>query len=406
MAWFDEIEPVRHPDGRLLIGASFRGVPFFVESAQRTGGRRTAKHEFVDADEPEIDDLGKVGNDFRVTGYVLGESYLRQKRQLLAALQDVAGPGALVHPFDGRQRVQVGDVTLSETKADGGIATFQILFSHAPVRTSPSAVVDLKVDVRTLAADVIISNSDSLVESSTVVGQAAFAIESLSQDLEDISRGLEERLAVVVLVTQELAIMSVEIDILVTQSAALVRAPADMLAGLLSVTEQLAESIAAAPLEITRALISTSDIPRPDEAIGATETRIAERANQIAYADALRIVLVSEAARIVTEVDFESTDQATDARDLIVDALDELALTAGSTTYHDIVNLRSSVLLAIPGDEELASVETITQHTDTPSLALSYRLYGNVDSAADLVARNNIAHPGYMSGDLNVLTDV
>lgn len=406
MTWVDELSRVRHPDGRFLIGASFRGVPFFVEDATRTGGRRTAKHEFVDADVPGIDDLGKVGNDFRLTGYVLGDRYLIQKRQLLAALQDIAGPGDLVSPYDGHQRVQCGPVTTNESKKDGGICTFQIQFSHAPVRTSPTSEVDLKVVVIALAADVIIVNSASLVEASTVVGQAAFAIESLSADLSDVSRGLEERLAVVVLVTQELAQLSVQIDLLVAEADAFVRAPADMLEALLEATQQLAESIPTAPLEIVRALISTINIPSPDAAIGATETRIAERANQIAYADALRLVLASEAARIITEVDFESIEQATDARDLIVDALDDLAATAGSTTYADVVNLRSAVLRAIPGDAALASVETITQHTDIPSLALSYRLYGNVDSAADLVARNKIAHPGYMSGDLNVLSDV
>lgn len=405
MAWFDEIEPVRHPDGRLLIGASFRGVPFFVEAAQRTGGRRMAKHQFVDGEDPEVDDLGKVGNDFGVTGYVLGESYLKQKRQLMSALQDVKGPGGLVHPYDGRQRVQVGTVTVVETKSDGGMATFEIQFSHAPVRSAPSAVVDLNVDVVTLAADVLVSNSSNLEEEALVLGVPSFALASLSADLTTIANGLDDRLSIIATSTQELAKMSLQIDLIVTQAAALVKTPADMLAELLLVTEQLSVSIEEKPLEAVRSLLGTYGLDSPDAAIGDTETRIQERANQLLYADALRIVLISEAARIITEVDFESTEQATEARDQIVDALDALALTAGSTTYGDIVNLRSSVLLAIPGDKALASIVTITQHRDTPSLALSYRLYGNVDSAADLVARNNIAHPGYMSGSLSVLSD-
>lgn len=407
MAWFNEVEPVRHPDGRVLIGASFRGIPFFVESAELSGGRRIAKHEFVDSEDPEIDDLGKAGNDFSLTGYVLGETYLRQKRQLLAALQDVPGPGGLVHPFEGRKRVQVGQVTVSESKEDGGIATFQIQLSHAPVKSSgPTAVVDLNAKVVKLAEDVVVSNSSNLEEEASVLGVPAFALASLSAGLTAVVEGLNETLSVVATSTQELAKMSLHVDTIVVQAAELIKTPADMLAEVLLITNQLlVESLKERPLAAVESLLAVYGLDSPDAAIGATETRIQERANQLLYNDALSIVLISEAARIVTEVDFDSNEQAIEVRSRIIDALDALALTAGDATYADIVNLRSSVLLAIPGDRALASIVTITQHTDTPSLALSYLLYGNVDSAADLVDRNGIAHPGYLSGPLNVLSD-
>ena len=86
MSWIEQLERVKHPDGRELIGASFRGVPFFVEDSARNGGRRKASKEFIDQDIPRVTDLGKKGNDFRIEGYVLGADYMVQRDALLDAL--------------------------------------------------------------------------------------------------------------------------------------------------------------------------------------------------------------------------------------------------------------------------------------------------------------------------------
>lgn len=406
MGWVDELARVTHPDGRQLIGASFRGVPFFVEDSERTGGRRIARHEFIDASDPKIDDLGKKANDFRVTGYVLGDEYMGQRDQLMSALQDVAGPGDLVHPFFGHIRAQVGGVGVSESKTDGGQATFQIEFAHAPVTSSPTAAIDLKVQVRDQAERLVVVNRARLEGAAVIAGQPAYALQSLSTDLAGVSDDLNDRLSSVVLVTQELALMSQAINVLTSQSVALVRTPGVMLDNMIGATQLLVESTLNAPLEITRAIIDTYAFPRQADALGTTDARVQERINQLAYSDAIRAVLVCEAARIVTGVSFRSVEEATSTRDLIVDALDELAATAGNDTFPDIVNLRSGILKAIPGDETLARIQTIVRNTDQPSILLSYQLYGDTDSAADIVARNQSQHPAYMSGSLSVLSDV
>jgi len=406
MAWLENLSRVTHPDGRQLIGASFRGVPFFVEDSDRQGGRRTAKHQFVDGDTPKLDDLGKMGNEFQVRGYVIGDEYMAQRDQLLSALQDVAGPGDLVHPFYGHVRVQVGGVGIRESQSDGGTAQFSISFSHAPVSSAPVAVIDLDAELVGFAALVITTNSDNLEDSAVVIAQPAFALESLSQDLTDVSTALYDALSPFVTATQEAALLSVSIDTLTLQAATLVRTPADMLEEFGTAISQLTESIENAPLEIVKALVEAYETPAPALAIGDTDARVQERLNQALFADALRTVLISEAARIIIGVDFPSIGDATETRNLIVGALDELASTAGNEMFPVIVNLRSGILRAIPGDRILASAQVVERHTDIPSILLSYQLYGNTDSAADLAARNRVQHPGYMSGSLDVLLDV
>jgi prophage DNA circulation protein len=377
-----------------------------VADSDRTGGRRRAKHQFIDANDPEIDDLGKEGNEFRVRGYVLGDDYMTQRDQLLSVLQDVAGPGDLVHPFFGHLRAQVGPVSLLESKEDGGVGTFQIEFSHAPLSSSPTATLDLNIAVISMANDLVISNRSNLLAEATILSQPTFALQSMAADLAAIASEMEDKLSPLATLTQELAIMSAEIKILKQQSVALVRTPGVMLDRLISVSVELVESTLLAPLKVAKALIDVFALPATDDAIGDTLTRTTERANQALYADAMRTVLVAESARVVTGATFESLEQAIEARDLIANALDELAATAGSETFPDIVNLRSAILRAIPGDSALARVRTINQPIDVPSLVLSYLLYGDTDSAEDIIARNGVNHPGYVSGTLNVLTDV
>ena len=93
------------------------------------------------------------------------------------------------------------------------------------------------------------------------------------------------------------------------------------------------------------------------------------------------------------------------ARGKVVALLDDLALTAGDTAYPTIVTLRSDVMRAIPGSRALARVITIELREPIPVDVLAYRLYGSVDLADDIIARNKIRHPLFVSGVLKVLSN-
>jgi prophage DNA circulation protein len=406
VSWIDQLERVKHPDGRELIGASFRGVPFFVEDSSRSGGRRKASKEFIDQDIPRVTDLGKKGNDFRLEGYVLGADYMLQRDALWDALQEVAGPGSLVHPFYGRNiRVQAGDVSVNETRSNGGIAKFSIEFAHAPQESSTRVSIDLDAAVEDFAAAALIANSSELEGALIVVGQPAFALASLSADLTNVTAQLKEELAGVTVVTQELAKMTQTLDIMAAQATALVRTPVDMLTTLAGVTVSFAETIKTRPLEVVNALLAAYSVERVAAATGLTEARTQERANQTVFALAIRLVLLSEACRIVTGVAFKSTSEAIATRDNIVDALDVLAETAGTQAYPALVSMRSAVLRAVPGDSTLARIVTIQQFEDLPALVIAYQVHGTASKEADVIARNSAQHPGFMSGSIEVLID-
>lgn len=420
MAWKEELRRVQFPDGRTLIGASFRGVPFFVEGSDQASGRRLVTYEFPFRDDPVVDDLGRRARTFSLGGQVLGDDYLTQKRALIAALEDDAEPGELVHPFFAATiRAHCESFTTRESKAEGGIARFSMQFREAPAATVAPVIVDdldsLAEAAALIALETVVDDLDNTYEA---VGQPAFATDSLQADASAIAVNLGELLGPVVtaaselqenaqIAIQELAALEAEVNLFVSEIGVLIRTPTDLFERLSGILQSVALTAAAAPRDVFLALLGVYDTPDQPTALGDTPTREQERANQIALGGAIREQQLFAAATLIVAVDYVSIEDAETDRGQLLDRLDAQILIATDAVYPRLLNVRAAVARAVPGDEELASILDIERKVSVPSLVLSHELYGSVDGEADILARNpTIQHPGFISGDLKVLSAI
>lgn len=405
MTWREDLRRVKF-GGRNLIGASFRGVAFFVESAERSGGRRAVVHEFPLRDETFVEDLGRRSRTFRVDGYVIGDDYLAQRDALLSALEDAAGPGELVHPYHGVRRAICTTLAVRETRADGGMATFSIEFAETPTQApTPTEEVDSASEVATSADAAIVATKAELVDAYDAAGLPAFALASAEAAIKNAAAGLQERIAPLVSRTQELSALAGQVSLLTSTAASLARQPAEALDAFRAAITGLADTILAAPGAVLDALVDAYSVDLGPLAPETTATRQRELANQLAITGALRRVMAIEAARLAPLVAYVSIEEATATRDRVAAQLEEQSTSAGDTAFPALVTLRSDVLRAVPGSAVLASIVTITRPVAIPSLLLAYQLYGSVDQEADIIARNVIRHPGFVAGDLQVLSD-
>lgn len=406
MTWREDLRRVTLPDGRKLIGASFRGVPFFIESVEASGGRRAVVHEFPLRDDPFVEDLGRMARGFRVDGYVIGDDYLVRKEALLAALEDVAGPGELVLPHHGVKRAICLRYGERNTRVDGGVAIVAIDFAETPTQAPvPTEVVDAPEQVDAGADAAIAATEAEFVEQYDVEGLPAFALASAEVALTGAVAGLEAGLSGIVTTSQELAELAGRIEILTAQAASLVRQPDAILGAFREAITGLADTIEAVPGAVMDALLKAYLADLGPAVVATTATRTRELANQVALKGSLRRVIAIEAARLAPVVPYESIEQATEARDAVAALLEEQAAGAGDTAYPALVDLRSQVLRAVPGGSAFARVVTVTRNVPTPSLVLAYQLYGSVDAEPDIIARNGIRHPGFIAGDVKVLSD-
>ncbi len=275
---------------------------------------------------------------------------------------------------------------------------------EAPAKAvAPIDAPDLVELVDGSADDAIVSVETEFLDRYDIVGEPAYALESLASDLTDVSDQLNQSLASVVKLTQELALVNSTLTIISQTASTLVATPANIVSSLVEAFDAIAQTTADAPLEVAAALVDAYATPGQPQAVGTSATRTTERANQTALSDILRRVLLIQAVRVLSTGEFESVSQATERRDELVDLIDDQSQTAGDDSYLALTDLRSSLINAVPGDAELARVLDVERRLPVPSILLSYQVYGTVDKELDIVARNTIEHPGFIRGTVQVL---
>lgn len=405
MTYLDKLQRIVLRDGRIVVGASFRGVPFLVETADRSSGRRVVVHEFPQRDTPYVEDLGRTVRNFRVDGYLVGDDYLANRDDLLAALEDTSGPGELVHPHYGRLQAVCVSVTVRESLREGRTVGFQIDFVEAPDQPSaPIESADLTAGVLITAESALLEINTEIEENYDATNAPAYSIASLQDELTDRTTGLREALGRVGLTTAELALLDLEVNTLIGDVTTLIRSPSATMAAFAGVLATLSDTLTSAPGRVVDALVDAYNTAEQAAVLGASAIKLQEAVNLAALTAALKRTLVVEAAKLLPSVDYETTDDARVGVTQITTLIDEQAATAGDATYGALQDLRAAVTTAVPGDTVLARVITVSRPVATPSLVLSYQLYGTVERETEIIDRNGVRDPAFIVGDIEALS--
>jgi prophage DNA circulation protein len=126
-SWLDQLQP-----------ASFRGVPFHVDTIEWTAGDNVVLREYPFQDLPTVFRMGRAAEEIKFSAYVIGDDYTLQRSRLMEAL---TGEGVLVHPTAGAMMAFVaGKFSVKENPtAEGGMARFDLHFVLAEPRRYPTA---------------------------------------------------------------------------------------------------------------------------------------------------------------------------------------------------------------------------------------------------------------------------
>lgn len=375
--------------------ASFRGVPFFVDTSERTGGRRGVTHEYPFRDEPFREDTGRATRGFTLEGYVLGEEYLAAKEALINALEAL-GPGTLVHPYYKTLTVAVEGFRVRESARDGGVATFSIEFEQTPESPAqPTSAPDVTSNVRE-AAD---SARDAVGAEFLARYEPGLRMETIADMPRRLTVAINSALAAVDREVQAAAAMQQSLDELVDGATALVNSPSGILASLVSLFGELTDR--------TAGLAAYAFDPgvRPPS---TTSNRLVEQENFDALSVLVQRLAVIRAVEIAIEETFESFEAAGAARDELADLLDDQTETASDATYAALLDLRAALVAAVPDEgSDLPHLVPYVPAETVPSLVLAYTLYGDVTAESDILTRNRVKHPAFIVGSraLEVLSD-
>jgi prophage DNA circulation protein len=394
MAWRDEMRP-----------ASFRGVPFYVTKSDGQIGRRNVVNEYPNRDEAYVEDLGLKVSSFTLDCFVLGENHFAARDNLEAAFKK-AGPGELVHPWRGRMNVSVTDCRPSESIDQLGRQSWSVTFTQTGENKQPNVRPDTLAKVDAAADDAILAVQEDFADMFSVENMPEFVE---ADALTQINTALDTVLAAGRAMLPDMTVLPAFISNasgILSKASQLMRLPTNLASEL---TAQIAAlfGLSQSPISAFNALKALFGFSHQS----STRTTAARRQlddNRAAVTNLTRRTAIIEAARSSANINFESRQQALQARDAVVNAIETEQLTAGDNVFNTLADLRAAVVADVSARAaDLPELITYTPKATLPAVILAYSLYGDARKDADVIARNNIAHPGFVRGGqpLEILSD-
>ena len=377
-----------------LRPASFRGVPFFVDSHEENAGRRGILHEFPLRDTGLTEDLGRAIGRYAFEAYVVGDNYDQQRDALRQALYGVSGPGTLVHPWLGTLTVQVGErCSCRETRDRGGMAVFRLDFIEAG---QPSYTRnDTAAGVLNAYAPLISALKLAFTAGALIMDNPGFILQALKAGLSSFMDGM-------------LGLPAGTAAGIVSTIESIIATPAD--------TTATPEAAAAAFAAVTAATLAAAPGP-PDYSGGVaalatwsgavfpnatlTPARQQQAANATALTALVQGLAVASVAQIYAQTNFRSAQDAQAARAQLLSLIDTQSLAAAAAGQGAVYAALQDLAAACSADliqraQALPTQVSYQVGPVLPALVLAYRFTGDITAAAALAALNGAPHPLFM----------
>lgn len=414
-----------------LKPAHFKGVPFYIDKHELSGGRRVVDHVFPLKDTVWTEDMGRKQRVFSLDLFLLDKDYFAHRDKLLAVLEE-GGPGILSHPYLGIKTVEAVSYSMSEGKEQGGMVTFNVTF-HETDRVAPafdtydapgfmdeitedidqtlleefmeidtSFMNDIDLDIVT---DYVKQAGDILDKAAKFIPDGDFGITDLYFNIRNVQRKFKDlilkplRLAGNVLdgmmLLRRLSLADFKITALDAQKASGLEARPKRVSVRRGVE-------ARKPLETVVKEIDKADKARekppvePNADIRGRGQRfhLTDRITQLVRGAALtRLTAVS------METDYGTYEDALRQRQFLVSEIEKILEDPRTSDelYKKFQDLRILAVQGIPGpSSDLSRLTTVEPVQAVPSLVLSYSLYGTTDFEDDIVMRNRVANPAFV----------
>lgn len=382
--------------------ASFRGVPFFVESREEEGGRRVVIHEFPQRDEIYAEDMGKKARQIPVEAYVLGEDWLSQREALVAACEE-EGPGTLVLPRRASLRVVCTGWRYREVLRERRIIAISMTFVECGQAAYPSTSKDTRWNVRSSADSSRLAAARLLDSRFSLTSMPSFVSDNALADVSGLVSSAGRRTAV-----GDPTLYAESMGGLSGLSAADLSGPS--LSGLLSPLYSDAGTDVYTDEDYNRArftemgaLATSSRTLRA--ARYPTAARLQDVQNQRAIYGYERQMSVAEMARSASYITPRTTTEASSLRRAVTSAIDAvLGETDDDEVYTSYSGLRTATVRDMTTRSRYAAEPyTVTTPRRRTSLAVSGQVYGGSYYEPEISYRNRTRHPGFLDTALEVL---
>ena len=412
-----------------LQPASFRGVSFKVSEDEATIGRRAVTHEFPQRDIPYTEDMGRKARRYSVSAYVIGDNFMAQRDRLLSALE-AGGPGTLIHPFYGTLTVNVdGEVKCRHSRDNGGMCEISLQFVESGQLSYPTSGGATAQNVEGAAEAADDSFADKFLADFDLTGPGWISdgvIQNASDMLDDVISTFK---VVDSAISDAARLLQGDLSVLFpppSQGASIISRVQEMWAAGTSIYYNTDSALSAVDnLKNVTSLASLA--PRgiwPTQS--STEQQIVSSTN--AFSQLMRSTAITQSTRqfsalptptvskynnqkstraAITDSPRQSTntqilpasyDQLTQQRTSYNQIFDrESCRVIGDEPFISFEDLRQAVWLDIQKRLQMsAKMVTRTPDDITPAVVLAADWYDDASRGAEIVALNDIPHPGFV----------
>ena len=378
-----------------LRAAAFRGVPFEVETAGLSGGRRVAVYEMPGRDQAVTEDLGRKPRLVPFSAYVIGDDAQSKAFALLQALE-AEGPGLLVHPIYGELLVQATNYTTTASWDGGNAVAFDLEFVEAGDLEFVAVDTGTAIDSTADALDAVAAGS--LAAALDTDGFASFVLEDAIAEAEGLLDEIESIVRTPFAIIDDAADVVGDIAALKLRATELVQAPGDLADAVTGLMARIGDLVG------LRSLASHAG-----EELGTATPDTDDARQGLANAHALRRLLtqaaLAAASRVLRDTDLDVYDDAIAERDALAWLLEAEAKSADDDGAGACADLRIAVVSDITARAAgLARITTYTPAAPVPTVTIAHGLYADSERADEIDARNAVLHPLFTSGTLQVLS--
>ncbi|MBV6750407.1 DNA circularization N-terminal domain-containing protein [Pseudomonas chlororaphis] len=410
-----------------LLPASFRGVPFWVDQAKNPVGQKGQLHEYPQRDRPFFEGLGQQSKIYELTAFIVGADCLEKRDALLKALEE--GSGELVHPWQGRMQVKVGECDMTQTRKDGGLVTFNLKFYPDEPLQFPKAVVNTQKQLQVASNKLLDSSVARFDKAMALVKEARVGLENLRKGITLAYHVIEQELqplietyanvyalvrtvkefpqqlsAAVKSVLGEFQGVVVEVKGLVSDVRGLKGFAVQGYHGMLADLSKQVED--AKSLDTSKLAIGKDSAAASQATVNLIQDALLVQISQLVSmlpvaTPAVKLTttpsLAQQAQQPVQRADVPVVDDVLALRDNINDLIWQAALKADAVQYQALSTVRQALVqhLNAVASTGVRLVDLIPQSTQ-PALVVSYDKFGDATRVGEVVQRNRISHPGFI----------
>ncbi|MGD9638387.1 MAG: DNA circularization protein [Alphaproteobacteria bacterium] len=395
-----------------LKTASFKGAKFSVTSSDSEFGRRFQHFEYPNRDKGYIEDLGQKDSNFTLEAFVVGKDYMSLRDKLISVCSS-KGPGELIHPYLGTKTVTCSFLRTRENSDEGGVARISLSFIEAGEKEQPSSSINTQKSVYGAGNESILVSSADFIDNFKINGLPSFISENAVAQID----------AAETLISNVISVKTGSpISLLTNYASEDYTTASDFCSKITSLFSNFTANSSSNGSSTT----SSSETSSTNDTSSTTAENEYKAAKALLNYSATSTIVVSSvtttgstlntntqaindlivrnatvvAAKISTEIEFTSYDEAVAIRDEIIEQINNIMeKTTSDDVYTAFAKLKTTVNQDITSrGANLAKIENFSLNKSLPSLIVSYNRYGSIDYAEDIASRNNVANPLFVPG--------